>query len=290
MILKIIDTIKMIESVNLAIEKLEAIDPNEEYAYEKAILAYLTIEKLPVLLYDVPAETTIFRTRTHETNNFFKTVGDISITPNQFVKGFARCNRPFQSKFYCSENRPTSYMELVENWAENKNFGEKVYVTIGKWLLKKPLTTIIVTTPDKENRISDFDICHGIAMDTFIGNCEPEIKEATTILYRYLFDKFRKSAKHDPKTYIITTAYCNLALSHAVGQANGIYYPSVPFVGQGVNFAINSDFATSDNLELTHIIRNEMSITENEDKKHSFTETAISVATKFDTINNLIEW
>lgn len=280
----------IIDNVNSAIEKLEAINPSEEYAYEKAILAYLTIKKLPVLLYNIPAETIIFRTRTHETNDFFKTVGDISITPNQYVKGFARCNRPFQSKFYCSENRPTSFMELVENWAETKNFGEKVYVTIGRWLLKKPLTTIIVTTPDKENRISEFDIYHGSAMETFIENCEPEIREATTILYRYLFEKFRKPAKHDPKTYIITTAYCNLALSHSDGQANGIYYPSVPFAGQGVNFAINSDFATFDNLELTHIIRNEMSITENENKKHSFTETAISQATKFDTTNNLIEW
>jgi len=279
-----------VENVNSAIEKLEAINPNEEYAYEKAILAYLTIKKLPVLLYDIPAETPIFRTRTHDTNDFFKTVGDISITPNQFVKGFARCNRPFQSKFYCSENRSTSFMELVENWVETKNFGEKVYVTIGRWLLKKQLTTIIVTTPDKENRISEFDKYHGSAMETFIENCEPDIREATTILYRYLFDKFRKPAKNDPKTYIITTAYCNLALSHSGGKANGIYYPSVPFSGQGVNFAINSDFATFDNLELTHVIRNEMSITENENKKHSFTETAISEASKIDTKNNLIEW
>ncbi len=279
-----------VDNVNSAIEKLEAINSNEEYAYEKAILAFLTIKKLPVLLYDIPAETPIFRTRTHETNDFFKTIGDISITPSQFVKGFARCNRPFQSKFYCSENRPTSFMELVENWAETKNFGEKVYVTIGRWLLKKPLTSIIVTTPDKENRVSEFDIYHGSAMETFIENCEPEIREATTILYRYLFDKFRKPAKHDTKTYIITTAYCNLALSHSDGQANGIYYPSVPFGGQGVNFAINSDFVTFDNLELTHIIRNEMSITENENGKHSFTETAIVEATKFDLNNNLIEW
>jgi hypothetical protein len=181
-------------------------------------------------------------------------------------------------------------MELVENWAETKNFGEKVYVTIGRWLLKKPLTTIIVTTPDKENRISEFDKYHGSAIDTFIDNCESDIQEATIFLYRYLFEKFRKSAKHDPKTYIITTAYCNLALTHSMGKADGIYYPSVPFAGQGVNFAINSDFATFDNLELTHICRNEMSITENEKQKHSFTETAISKATKFDTSNNLIEW
>ncbi|MBP8993886.1 MAG: RES domain-containing protein [Bacteroidales bacterium] len=279
-----------VENVKSAIEKLEAINPSEEYAYEKAILAYLTIKKLPVLLYEIPAETIIFRTRTHETNDFFNTVSDISITPNQFIKWFARCNRPFQSKFYCSENRPTSFMELVEYWAETKNFGEKVYATIGRWKLKKSLTSIIVTTPDKDNRISEFDKEHGAAMETFIGNCEQEIREATTVLYRYLFDKFRKPAKHDPKTYIITTAYCNLALSHSQGQAKGIYYPSVPFAGQGVNFAINSDFATFDNLELTHIIRNEMSIAENENGKHSFTETAIAEATKIDITNNLIEW
>lgn len=279
-----------IENVNSAIEKLEAINPSEEYAYEKAILAFLKIKKLPVLLYEIPAETIIFRTRTHETNNFFNTVSEISITPNQYIKGFARCNRPFQSKFYCSENRPTSFMELVEYWAETKKVGEKVYATIGRWKLKKSLTTIIVSTPDKDNRISEFDKEHGVAMETFIGNCEQEIIEATMVLYRYLFDKFRKPAKHDPKTYIITTAYCNLALSHSQGQANGIYYPSVPFAGQGVNFAINSDFATFDNLELTHIIRNEMSITENENGKHSFTETAIVEATKIDTTNNLVEW
>jgi hypothetical protein len=279
-----------VDYVNSAIEKLEAINPIEEYAYEKAILAFLTIKKLPVLLCDIPAKTIIFRTRTHERNDFFKTIGDISTTPNQFVKGFARCNRHFQSKFYCSENRPTSFMELLENWAETKNFGDKVYVTIGRWVLKNPLTTIIVTTPDKENRISGFDKYYGSAIDTFIGNCETENQETTTILYRYLFDKFRKPAKHDLKTYIITTAYCNLALTRLMGKADAIYYPSVPFVGQGVNFAINSDFATFDNLELTHIMRNEISISENENKKHSFIETAISQATKFDTTNNLIEW
>lgn len=279
-----------IENVNLAIEKLEAINPIEEYAYEKAILAYLTIKKLPVLLYNIPAGTAIFRTRTSETNEFYNTISDISITPSQFVKDFARCNRPFQSKFYCSENRPTSFMELVEHWTETKSFGEKVYVTIGRWLLKKELKTIIVTTPDIKNRVSEFDKYHGSVMETFLGNCEPEIREATTVLYRYLFEKFRKQAKHDLKTYIITTAYCNLALTHAEGFADSIYYPSVPFGGQGVNFAINSEFVKSDNLELTHIIRNEMSITETEDKTHSFTETAIWETTKFDITKNIVEW
>ena len=40
--------IMTVDNVILAIEKLEAIDPREEYAYEKAILAYLTIQKLQI--------------------------------------------------------------------------------------------------------------------------------------------------------------------------------------------------------------------------------------------------
>ena len=37
------------------------------------------------------------------------------------------------------------------------DFGDKVYVTIGRWQLKKPLVGIIITTPDKQNRISEYD-------------------------------------------------------------------------------------------------------------------------------------
>ncbi|MDH5474583.1 MAG: RES domain-containing protein [Cyclobacteriaceae bacterium] len=279
-----------VENVNSAIAQLEAINPIEEYAYEKAILAYLTIKKLPVLLSDIPEGTIVFRTRTHEIDNLFTTVSGISISPNEFVVNFARCNRPFQSKFYCSENRPTSFMELVENWADTKQFGEKVYVTISRWELKKKLTSIFITTPDREKRISEFDIHYGSVMESFIKKCEPEIRDATIIFYRYLFGKFRKPAKDDPKTYIITTAYCNLALSHSKGQASGIYYPSVPFGGQGVNFAINSNFATSENMELTNILRNEMSISENTNGMHSFTETGRQEAISFDIINDIIEW
>lgn len=279
-----------IDNVQKAINKLEAIDPKEEYAYEKAVLAYLTIKHLPILLYDIPHGTFVFRTRTHETDNLFPNISDISITPNSFVMNFARCNRPFQSKFYCSENRPTSYMELVEYWAETKEFGDKIYVTIGKWRLKRAMTVIIVTTPDSDKRISDFDIQHGAALESFIEDTKPEIREATIILYRYLFDKFSKSAKKDPKTYIITTAYCNLALSHADGKADGFYYPSVPFGGQGVNFAINAGFMEGHNMELTNVLRNEFNVDRNESGKHSFTESDKIEAKNVDMSKNAIGW
>ncbi|MEA9413470.1 RES domain-containing protein [Flavobacterium sp. PL02] len=277
-----------VEKVKNVIEKLEAINPENEYAYEKAVLAYLTIGRLPVLLYDIPEKSVFFRTRTHEKDDLFQSISEISITPNHFVKNFARCNRPFQSKFYCSENRPTSFAELVEYWSETKEVNDKVYVTIGRWQLTKPFRGIIVTTPDKENRVSEFDKEHGAVMETFIEQSDLEMRDAIILFYRFLFEKFRKSSKHDPKTYIITTAYCNVALAHSEGKADGIYYPSVPFGGQGVNLAINSEFIK--NLELTHVLRNELTVSKNGNDKHEFTETGKIDASSFSFAQNLIQW
>jgi hypothetical protein len=279
-----------LDNVKIAIEKLEAINPEEECAYEKAILTFLSINKLPILYCEIPRNTIVFRARTHETNKYFESVSDISIAPNSLAKSFARCSRPFQSKFYCSENRPTSFMELADNWAESKDFGDKIYVSIGCWKLNKSLRVIIITTPDKDNRISSFDKYFGTYIDKYISECNPDIKEPVIVFYRYLFDIFRKSAKIDTKTYIITTAYCNLALMRSIDKIHGICYPSVPYQEQGINLAINSDFAKSDNFELTSIIRSEIIVIENENKKKSFKEIASSKAIKIDMINNIIEW
>lgn len=262
-----------LENVTSAISRLEAINPHDEYAYENALLAYLTINQLPIFIHEIPAGQYICRTRTHDTSDFFETVDEISIPPRHIVKDFARCNRPFQSKFYGAETRPTSFVELVEYWSETKAIGEILYVTIGLWVTKKSLFAIIVTTPDIENRTSDFDKHHGKALDNFIGQYEGEFKEAMIVFYRFLFERFRNPAKHNPLTYIITSAYCNLALAEAEGRVNCISYPSVPFGGEGINFAINSDFVKTENIELQNIMCNELTISETEDKKHSFIES-----------------
>lgn len=278
-------------NVTSAIQELERIDPLDELAYEKAILAYLKIQELPIFIFEIPAGQYICRARTHETPDLFKTIKDISFPPNQVVSNFARCNRPFQSKFYGAETRPTSFMELVENWVESKNFGDHLYVTTGLWVTKKSLSAIIVTTPDIENRTSEFDKIHGHALDNvFLEKYDGESREALVVFYRLLFERFRKPSKNDHLTYIITAAYCNLVLAKAQGQANCIFYPSVPFAGQGVNFVINDEFIRDENIELQSIMCNEMTVSENEDHKHSFTESNAWTAKQISSEKNKIEW
>lgn len=275
-----------IENVQLGIKQLESINPFEEYAYEKALFAYKTIQSLPVLVVDIDEGTRICRARTHETPDLFETTNEISIPPYQAIKNFARCNRPFQSKFYGGETRPTSFMELVEYWSETKNIGDKFHVTTGRWRTKKSLPSIIITTPDKENRKSEYDIYYGKALDESINNYSGETKEAMIIFYRFLTNRFRKPAKKDPLTYIITTAYCNIAKMH--GDAKAILYPSVPFGGEGMNFAISADFINSENIILEGVVYNELTISENNAGKYTFTETFTKQAKEI--LENKIVW
>jgi hypothetical protein len=262
-----------ISDTQKTIDLLESINPLDDYAYERAVLAYLKLGGLPIFINELPIGMSFFHSRTHISEDFFYKVSDISIPPQEYVKNFARCNRPFQSVFYCSETRPTSYMELVEYWAESKKIGESLKVTLGLWELKKTINSIIVTTPDPAKRISEFDKLHGLAFDTLITKYKGEELESQKLFYQFLFEKFRKPAKKDLKTYIITSAYCNIAFMQANGQADAIYFPSVPFQENGINLCINKDYFKPDNLELKLAVRNEFTITENEQGKHSFTES-----------------
>lgn len=259
-------------AVQNAINLLEAIDPRDELAYERAFLAYMTVPKLPVVIYNIFQEIEVFRARTHFDDICFTDINEISLAPHSAITKFARCNRPFQSRFYGASNRPTAYMELAHYWAVEKGVGEHLFVTIGRWLVKTPFSALVVSTPDKEKRLSDYDKEHGAAIDELINNLEGEEKEATIIMYRFLFDKFRKPAKDEPLTYIITTAYCNVAISTTPGNVDAIFYPSVPFGGKGVNFAFNNSYITSANIEMIGALKDEFKVYLNKENMKSFTQ------------------
>lgn len=269
---------------------LEEINPNDEYAYEKAFLAFKTVMALPTLIYKMSGNIEVFRARTHFDNELYGLKSDISLAPHSAIKYFARCNRPYQSKFYCSENRPTSYMELVNYWSGEREVGQNLYVTIGRWRIKTDFSTLIVTSPDPQKRISNFDQYHGTSLDEILNKEEGESKEATIVFYQYLFDRFRKSAKNDPLTYIITCAYCNIALAGVPYSVDAIYYPSVPFEGNGINFAFNNNFINENNIELLSALRDEFVVYLNDALIKSFHQTNFINANSVNDVAGTITW
>lgn len=279
-----------VENVKNAIGLLEAINPLDEYAYERAFLAYMTIKQLPVFAFKIEKEIEVFRARTSFDPNLFEQITDIALPPHEVIKSFARCNRPYQSKFYCAENRPTSYIELAEYWADNREVGEKLFATVGRWVIKCPFSVVIITSPYPEQRQSAFDKYHGEGLDRILNEYDGELKEANILIYNYLFEKFRKSAKKDPHTYIVTSAYCNIAFSRSDDSIDAIYYPSVPFGGQGVNFAFNNKFIKNENIELLGALRDELTVYINGEGKKSFHQTGNLEAKIVDYATNSIGW
>lgn len=279
--------LKKVEGV---IKKIVSLDYNDEFAYEKILLAFLEIPYLPAIIGYVPKGTIFFRSRTLINDIPINKISEISLPPSSCVSSFARCNRPFQSKFYCSENRQTSYIEQLEYWSKTKQPGDYLSVVIGRWILKNEMPTLIVTSPKKENRTSNYDKYHGAWFDDYISKFEGETLDAIILFYDFLFEYFRKPVYQDCKTYLITSAYCNLAMSKLNNLAVAINYPSVPFNGEGVNYCINSEFLNFENIKIDSAMFNEFYIELNEDRKHSFIETKQLYTTKVDTIKDIIEW
>ncbi|OOG77888.1 hypothetical protein B0E43_03760 [Algoriphagus sp. A40] len=280
-----------LDTVNIAISKLEKLDPDDEFAYENAMIAFLTIKGIPVIIDILGPSTTVVRSRTHTKDEIqFNKVSEIFIAPQEVVKSFARCNRPFQSKLYSSETREISYLEIADDWTKNINPGDTVYVTISKWEIQNPLKIVIITSPDKHLRVSDFDKHYGKGFDETIQQYDPETKAGAIVLYRFLFEKFRRHAKKDQKTYIITTAYCNLALYLSNEKADAIIYPSVPAKEMGLNFAFNKAVSTYDIFKLISVSRNEMLATLSDDNKMDFSELNIIHAKSFNTTTDEIIW
>lgn len=279
-----------VQRVLNAIEKLEQIDPRHEYAYERAYLAFLSVKSLPAVAYTFQDELVLFRTRPHDDDIRFEDIGEIINPKPHLVRNFARCNRPFQSKFYCSQNRPTSFMELVNYWVSYKKPGDHLYTTIGRWQISGDVPTLIVTSPDKEKRISKFDQYHGAHYDEIVQKFDEPTQKASHIFYRYLYEKFRKSALNDPLVYIITSAYCNTVLALNEPGIAAVCYPSVPFGQQGINFAFNAEFFNPAQFHLTDVMRNRFEVYRALDGLLGFRESEAINAKSIDEVNGKIIW
>lgn len=278
------------ERVVAAIDRLNLVDPADEYAYEKAFLAFLSIRSLPALVFTFERGLELFRTRTHDDDILFSEFSDILNPAPSLVKHFARCNRPYQSKFYCSENRPTSYIELVSYWSAAKELGESLYTTIGHWLFTTPVRVLIVISPDEEGRVSDFHRMHGIGYDQVIRGYDPGTIEACRIFYNYMYSKFSQPASDDPQLYIITSAYCNSVMAPNDAEIDAVCYPSVPYEQQGINFAFDSKFINQDNLQLLGALRNQFEVSVTFDGNKLFRQTHEIQAIGVDEPNQQLLW
>lgn len=186
--------------------------------------------------------------------------------------------------FYCSENRPTSYIELLNN--REGNVGDEITLTIGCWQLVEPIDVVLVFDPSKD-RDNEYNRRHGAGYDSFIEQTQEEFREGSKRLFEFIGAYFGKQVNDDKHTYMLTTAYSNLVFTH--DMVEGIIYPSVPFGGNGFNIAFFPKVMDDNRLRLLAVMKNVMRIGLTEDGHFNFVEQSATNGI-IDHANRTIRW
>lgn len=270
---------------NLIIE-IRKIDFNNNWAYEQVLHSFLKIKKMPIILYQYKENNLLFRSRINNKENF-QEINEISAPNSKYVKNYARANKPRQTLFYGSENRPTSYMEFIEYLAETTDFGIEVAFTIGGWRLKRDLVLALVYNPLDE-RETEYNKLYGEGFDEFVEKTAKEYRDGTMLFFQFIAEEYSKPVKNNIETYLITCAYSNLIFGYE--ECDGIIYPSVPSAGNGFNVVLKENVILENSIELEFAGKDTFVATEQENGKHNFMNIKSTNATGIDLAKGIIEW
>lgn len=274
-----------LENIESTIKEIESIDFKNNWAYEQIIHSILKIQKLPIILFTKLKGNLIFRSRINSGVTPFETISEINIPDERHVNNYARANKPRQSLFYGSEDRPTSYLEFAMHLAETTPFNEEVSITIGAWELQRNLTFVLVFNP-KLPRDNEYNKYHGKEFDNFISKTPEELRKGTIRFFEFIGQKYAEQAENNLENYLITCAYSNIV--YAYEQCDGIMYPSVPRAGDAFNVVIKKNTIEEGALSLKSARMDKFIAREQDNGKHDFLNNASMDASNinFETI----EW
>jgi hypothetical protein len=258
------------ENVESAISTIDSIDYSKEGAYNLVVEAIKGIGKVPRFHYKIEANEVFFRSRPNDSEDYYKEVKKISYPPKDKVKNYARANKPEQSVFYCSDTRPTSYLELAYDLAENTEIGESISITISLWQIVEQIEVVLIINPNDSNQ-TEYSKRHKEAVDNMLNELGEDMKEGTILLYEYIAKKFSADAKHDKSIYIITSAISNFLLAN---DQDGVMYPSVPYQENGFNIALRKGLVDDSKVRLINVNRDTFTIEATEEGKHNFKQSA----------------
>lgn len=241
----ILPNIKNIENV---INKLKEIDLKSEKAYDNINeLIEKGFQRLPIPVYIMPKNVRFCRCRRNKDIPRFNEVQQLWHREDiENIRSFGRANEPQQSVFYCSEIRPTALCETSEAIRGDTSI-EKEVITTGLWELKDNIRLAAVVHTDKTREKNDLTNFHGRNFDNLTDIQFPgEIIKVNKIL-NFFSDEFAKYVDDgNDYEYKISCAFSNFAYR----TCDGIFYPSVRFNYEGMNYAFKPDIMIGKKLVL----------------------------------------
>ncbi len=274
-----------LKSVDESIKMIKSIDLRRGWLYEKILEAILNIKKLPIILFTYPKDNLLFRSRINNGLSFYTSKSEISAPKEKFVSNYSRANKPRQTLFYCSEDRITSYAELLENIKEISELGKEIHITIGGWRLLDDIQLVLVFNP-LAPKISKYYQTHYREFEKVIENMPIELRKGTIKFFEFIGNEYSKQVPEEAINYLITCAYSNIVFGYE--KCDGIIYPSVPGRGDGFNMALKKD-AIARNIIKLEMVRTDKFITKIQ-KNGKYNYVNISSMNSSEIKYDTIEW
>ena len=261
--------------ISKIIRQIKDFNLDDPYSYERLILFFeINQIELPTLTFNIPKGKFFFRSRDNKEINFFAKIKDLYCPPKDCVINFNRANRPYQSMFYCSDKKETSYSEFVEDWRE-KPFGSVFNITVSTWETLQNLNLHLIY--NRKTMGEDFNSIKG-----------EDWNEDNLLINDFLVDIFQKSSHNNKLIYVLTSAISNVLLLRS--KLDGIMFPCVPTNGNGLNLVLKPGICNKNYLKIKHVIRDTFMTIKNENNLKANHINIASIDGKFDYANGLILW
>jgi hypothetical protein len=181
----------------------------------------------------MPGHRLLFRVRIHNEGNgdyFFNNLSDISYRTDNFnIKKFGRCNEPFQSLFYCSDNEMLSFAEVSEI-VRTENKKDTSYHTTSVWKMNDPLLVTTIFEPNNvETKNEELIDITKKCLEQIDITTYPIEKEELKSFLKFVANEFTKPFSLDDKAYLFSSAIANYlfdTVSTENEKVDGIVYPT----------------------------------------------------------------
>jgi len=221
-----------------------------EYVSFRNLFSYINI---PLLTFEIAeGKQLLYRVRSHSEGNgdyLFKNISELSFRQDiTNIRNFGRCNEPFQSRFYASNDEAIAFSEVADI-ARTNNKKDIAYFTTSVWKINQGILATSIVELDEivdENRdlLELTKRCFEY-LETL--NFIPQ-KDDLKSLLKGIALEFTKPSSLDKDAYLFSAAYANY-LFNAMGidkkKIEGIVYPTCIDKSNTRNFGLNYVFNNS---------------------------------------------
>ncbi len=244
------------QDIDTLISKLSSLDLTN-YPYDEVKKLLKQIGKIGYVLTVLHKGTQIIRLRPNPDWETFSNVKDLSYKPQEFNKTYQRASTPNNTMFYGSSNQidnPNAKPTVGRNTALIEGFRrmldinsvDKLKVTYSNWVVQEDIFLVTIRFNELFNeKHPEFKFVYKNFKEYLAKHSE---KEKETIKFsEFLSREFSKPEANSEKDYLYLIS---ATFSEIVSQKyDGIIYPSVRTVGEGVNIALKPEIIDSGKIK-----------------------------------------